>query len=77
MDFIFIFIHAHPPFGGLVNLSSCPEAVRGLIREVLGFDPEPGYDIRTVRELLDYASVEMTKIYPHVLNRGGKGSRAP
>ena len=30
-----------------------------------------GYDIRTVLEFLGHASVKMTMIYTHVLNRGG------
>ncbi|WP_447861609.1 integron integrase [Nitrospira calida] len=38
---------------------------------------EDGYDIRTVQELLGHTDVRTTMIYPHVLNRGGKGVRSP
>ena len=34
-------------------------------------------DIRTVQELLGYASVETTMIYPHVETRPGSGVRSP
>ncbi len=33
-----------------------------------------GYDIRTVQETLGHKSVQMTMIYTHVLNRGGRGA---
>jgi integrase len=36
-----------------------------------------GYVIRTVQELLGHSDVRTTMIYPHVLNRGGKGVRSP
>lgn len=36
-----------------------------------------GYDIRTVQELLGYKDVRTTKIYTHVLNKGGRGVRSP
>ena len=38
---------------------------------------EDGYDIRTVQELLGHTDVTTTMIYPHVLNRGGKGVFSP
>jgi len=38
---------------------------------------QSGYDIRTVQELLGHSDVSTTMIYPHVLNRGGRGVQSP
>ncbi|GAB6141650.1 integron integrase [Methylosoma difficile] len=38
---------------------------------------EGGYDIRTVQELLGHSDVQITMIYTHVLNKGGKGVTSP
>jgi len=38
---------------------------------------QSGYDIRTVQELRGHSDVNITMIYTHVLNRGGKGVSRP
>jgi site-specific recombinase XerD len=38
---------------------------------------EDGYNIRTLQERLGYRDVKTTMMYPHVLNRGGRGVYNP
>jgi len=38
---------------------------------------DDGYDIQTIQELLGQRDVKTTRIYTHVLNRGGKAVFSP
>lgn len=38
---------------------------------------EPGYDIRTVQELLGHNEVSTTMVDAHVLHKGGRGASSP
>lgn len=40
-------------------------------------DEKGGTEIRTFQELLGHKDVKATMMYPHVLNRGGKGVKSP
>jgi integrase len=36
-----------------------------------------GFDLRTIRKLLDHSDARTTEIYTHVLGRGGMGVISP
>ncbi len=38
---------------------------------------QAGYDIRTVQDLVGHSAVSTTMIYPHVLNKAGRGVLSP
>jgi site-specific recombinase XerD len=58
---------------GLAKLVSCHTLRPSFATHLL----EDGYDIRTIQDLLGHRDVKTTMIYPHVLNRGGKGVYSP
>jgi integrase len=58
---------------GIAKPASCHTFRHCLATHLL----ESGYDIRTVQELLGHEDVKTTMIYPHVLNKGGRGVRSP
>lgn len=53
-----------------------PRAIRCAIPSRLIFS-RPGYDIRTIQEVLGHRDVSKTTIYTHVLNQGGRGVQSP
>jgi integron integrase len=58
---------------GIAKPASCHTLRHSLATHLLA----SGYDIRTVQELPGHASVRTTMVYPHVMNRGGRGVRSP
>ena len=58
---------------GLIKRESCHTIRQSFATHLL----EPGYDIRTVQELLGHKNVKTTMIYAHVLNQGPIGVRSP
>jgi site-specific recombinase XerD len=58
---------------GLSKAAQLPHAA-ALVRHAL---LEDGDDLRTIQELLGHRDVKTTMMYPHVLNRGGKGVYSP
>jgi integron integrase len=58
---------------GLAKAVSCHTLRHSFATHLL----EDGYDIRTIQELLGHRDVKTTRIYTHVLNRGGKGVYSP
>jgi integron integrase len=58
---------------GLAKRASCHTLRHSFATDLLG----AGYDIRTIQELYGHRDVSTTRIYTHVLNRGGLGVRSP
>jgi len=58
---------------GLAKRASCHTLRHSFATDLLG----AGHDIRTIQELPGHRDVSTTRIYTHVLNRGGFAVRSP
>ena len=57
---------------GLPKAASCDTLRHSFATHLL----QSGYDVRTIRELIDHRDVSTTMIHSHVLNAGGRGVRS-